>query len=112
MEKLIACCGLNCDTCDARIATVKNDDELRKATAQSWQKIYNIPEIPFESINCMGCRMEGAKISHCAECQIRNCIMAKGYETCGDCSEMKTCEIVAAVFKHVPEAINNLKRLN
>jgi hypothetical protein len=33
MEKLIACCGLNCSTCEARIATIKNDDELRKATA-------------------------------------------------------------------------------
>ena len=33
MEKIISCCGLNCATCEARIATLKNDDELRKATA-------------------------------------------------------------------------------
>jgi hypothetical protein len=112
MEKLIACCGINCDTCDARIATLKNDDELRKFTAQKWQKIYNVPEIPFESINCTGCRMEGIKISHCAECQIKNCAVAKGYETCGECADLETCEIVAPVLKHVPDAIRNLKNLN
>lgn len=30
MKQLIACCGLDCESCDARIATVKNDDELRE----------------------------------------------------------------------------------
>ena len=28
MKQLIACCGLDCESCDARIATVKNDNEL------------------------------------------------------------------------------------
>jgi hypothetical protein len=36
----------------------------------------------------------------------------KGYETCGDCAEMATCDIVAMVHKYVPEAVENLKRLN
>jgi hypothetical protein len=112
MEKLISCCGLNCETCDARIATIKNSDELRKATAENWQKMFNAPEIPFESINCTGCRMDGAKFSHCDTCQIRNCVKEKGYKTCGDCGEMEACEIVAFVHKHAPDAIDNLKQLN
>jgi hypothetical protein len=112
MEKLIACCGLNCEACDARIATLKDSDELRKATAEAWAKMFNAPEIPFESINCTGCRMEGVKFSHCETCQIRNCAEAKGFETCGDCSEMETCEIVAFVHKAEPKAIANLKQLN
>ena len=33
MKQLIACCGLDCESCDARIATVKNDNELREKTA-------------------------------------------------------------------------------
>lgn len=33
MDKLIGCCGLDCETCDARIATVKNDDALREKTS-------------------------------------------------------------------------------
>ena len=30
MKQLIACCGLDCESCDARIATVKNDKAKRK----------------------------------------------------------------------------------
>lgn len=112
MNKLISCCGLNCETCDARIATIENSDELRKATAEAWQKMFNAPEIPCEAINCTGCRMEGIKFSHCETCQIRVCVNAKGFETCGDCADMATCEIVASVHKLAPEAIENLKRLN
>ena len=33
MDKLIACCGLDCRKCDAYIATMNNDDNLRKKTA-------------------------------------------------------------------------------
>ena len=31
--QLIGCCGLHCETCDARIATITNDDALRERTA-------------------------------------------------------------------------------
>lgn len=112
MEKLIACCGLNCATCDARIATVKNDDELRKVTAEKWKQMYSASDLTPEMINCTGCREPGVKFSHCKECEIRNCVEAKGYDTCGDCMEMETCTIVAGVHKYVPEALMNLKNLN
>ena len=112
MEKLIACCGLNCATCDARIATVKNDDELRKVTAEKWKQMYGAADLTPEMINCTGCREPGVKFSHCNECEIRNCVKAKGYDTCRDCNEMETCTIVAGVHKYVPEAITNLKNLN
>ena len=29
-------CGLDCENCAARIATVNNDDELREKTAKEW----------------------------------------------------------------------------
>jgi hypothetical protein len=112
MEKLIACCGLNCETCDARKATIQNSDELRKATAEKWQKMFNSPEITVESINCTGCRETGVKFSYCSACEIRNCARSKDYETCGECADMATCQIVAMVHKHMPEAITNLKELN
>ncbi|OFY60771.1 MAG: hypothetical protein A2V46_09185 [Bacteroidetes bacterium RBG_19FT_COMBO_42_7] len=112
MEKLISCCGLNCAACDARIATVKDDDELRKAVADKWRVAYNVPGLSYEMINCTGCREEGVKFSHCDECEIRNCVKVKGFNTCGDCQEMQTCSIVASVHKYVPEAITNLQSLN
>ena len=33
MNKMIACCGINCETCEARIATIKNDDKMRVEVA-------------------------------------------------------------------------------
>ncbi len=112
MENFISCCGLDCSKCEAYIATKNNDDKLRKETAEKWMKLYNSPEIKPESINCLGCRQDGVKLGHCAECKIRICVYEKGYETCGNCSEMEKCELVAQVHKHVPEAILNLKSLN
>jgi len=112
MEKLISCCGLNCAACDARIATFKDDDELRKTVADKWRVAYNAPDLSYEMINCTGCREEGVKFSHCGMCEIRNCVKAKGFNTCGDCQEMETCSIVAAIHKYVPEAIANLQSLN
>ncbi len=112
MEKLISCCGLNCATCDARIATIKNDDELRKATADKWRISFNAPDLSPEMINCTGCREEGMKFSHCNVCEIKNCVKTKGFRTCGDCPEMETCSIVSGVHKYVPEAITNLRNLN
>jgi hypothetical protein len=112
MEKLISCCGLNCATCEARIATLNNDEELRKATAEKWKIMYNSPEITPETLYCTGCRLEGVKIGHWSMCQIRNCASSKGFETCGQCSELEKCSIVSMVLNNVPDALNNLKSLN
>ena len=59
MKQLIACCGLDCESCDARIATVENDNELKEKTARKWSVMNNAPEITAATINCMGCRADG-----------------------------------------------------
>jgi hypothetical protein len=112
MEKLIACCGLDCATCDARIATVADDNELRAKTAEKWRVQYNASGITPEMINCTGCREPGVKFAHCEQCEIRNCVKSKGFQTCADCDKVKDCPIVGNVFKYVPEALENLKSLN
>jgi len=112
MEKIISCCGLDCASCDARIATINNDDELRKATAEKWRVAYNVPELDYTMISCTGCREEGVKFSHCGICEIRNCVKARGFDTCGDCGELDNCSIVSAIHKYVPEALTNLRNLN
>jgi hypothetical protein len=112
MEKLISCCGLNCASCDARIATITNDDELRKATAEKWRTAYGASGLTYEMINCTGCREEGAKFSHCNVCEIRICVQEKGFDTCGSCSDLETCNKIAGILKAVPEALANLRSLN
>ena len=112
MEKLIACCGLNCATCEARIATVNNDDELRKATAEKWKTLYNVPDMSPDMINCTGCREDGAKLGHWNMCEIRICAASNGFETCGECKDLETCSLVSPVHNFSPEAKQNLKNLN
>ena len=112
MEKLIACCGLDCSTCDARIATIADDDVLRAQTAEKWGVQYGAAGILPEMINCTGCREEGVKFSHCAECEIRNCVHSKGFETCADCDKLEDCALLVDLHKFVPEALENLKSLN
>lgn len=109
MEKLISCCGLNCATCDARIATLSNNDELRIQTAEKWREMYNAPNITPEMINCTGCRTEGVKIGHWAECGIRKCAASKGFDTCGACGDLLTCETIKPVLEWTPDAVANLR---
>ena len=109
MKQLIACCGLDCESCDARIATVGNDDELREKTARKWSVLNNVPEITASTINCMGCRTDGVKTVYCSDmCEIRKCVHEKEFNTCGDCKELNNCQIVGAIFQHAPNAKENL----
>ncbi len=108
MKELIACCGLNCETCDARIATINNDNILREETARKWSEMNNTPEITAETINCAGCRTEGVKFGYCSMCEIRSCAMGKGFETCGECVDLNSCPIIAPVLENAPEAKSNL----
>jgi hypothetical protein len=112
MEKIIACCCLNCAACDARIATVTNNNELRTKTAEKWKVQYNVPDISPDMINCTGCREAGVKVGHCELCEIRNCAISKGFQTCADCNKMESCAILRNLHQYVPNALENLKSLN
>ena len=106
---MIAYCGLDCEKCDAYIATKNNDQALREKTAMLWSELNNVPILP-EHINCEGCRVDGKKTVYCDSlCQIRQCALKKGFETCGDCPEMESCQIVGMVISNNPEARKNLK---
>ena len=78
MNKMIAYCGLDCENCDAYLATVNNDQELRKKTAKLWAELNNAPIFP-EHINCEGCRVDGVKTVFCdsmwysTECNEKGC---------------------------------------
>lgn len=110
-DKLIGCCGLDCETCDARIATIHNDEELRKKTAALWSELNGVTIRP-EEIHCLGCRMEGPKTPFCDSlCSIRRCVRLKGFKTCADCKERETCVNHSAVAKNNPSCLENLNRL-
>ena len=111
MEKMIACCGLDCEKCDARIATVTNDEALREKTAALWSKLNGVTITP-EMIHCTGCRVEGAKTPFCDSlCPIHNCVRGKGLETCADCDQMDDCQTLWRITANNPNALGNLKQL-
>lgn len=110
MKEMIASCGLDCEKCDVRIATINNDDALREQTARKWSVMFDSPEITAETINCLGCRTDGVKFGHCSMCGIRKCAAGKGFATCGECTSLDTCPTVAHVLEHAPEARANFGR--
>ena len=110
-NQLIGCCGLDCETCDARIATLTNDDELREKTAALWTKLYGVAITP-DMIHCTGCRMEGAKTPFCDKlCPIHNCVREKNLNTCADCEQMDGCPMLGSIAANSLFVLENLKRL-
>ena len=109
MNEYIAYCGLDCEACEARLATVNNDNELRIKVAKEWSKLNGV-EITPEMINCSGCRIPGAKTVYCDSlCPIRQCAREKQMETCGGCLEMKSCEKVGAIIGNNLDARGRLE---
>lgn len=109
MKNLIAYCGLDCEACDARTATLNNDQALREKTAKHWSELNGV-EITSDMINCEGCRVAGVKTPYCDSlCPIRQCALGKGVGTCGDCAELDSCGKVGMVIGNNSTALRNLK---
>lgn len=109
MKKMIAYCGLDCEKCDAYLATIHDDQALREKTAKAWAQLNQAPILP-EHINCLGCRADGIKTVFCESlCEIRQCALNRGVETCGSCGELEQCRTVGTILANSPEAAENLK---
>ena len=107
---MTAFCGLDCSKCDAFIATAKNDDALRVATAEKWSKAFNAQLKPAD-INCSGCQSDGVKLGYCEHmCEIRKCAVSRGVATCADCGEYG-CETLEGMLAHAPQAREALEAL-
>jgi len=110
VKDMIGCCGLDCEKCDAYIATINDDQALREKTAKLWSELNNAPILP-EHINCGGCRADGVKTVFCESlCEVRKCARSRNVATCGDCSEWRSCPTVGAIIANAPSALQNLER--
>ena len=111
MKRSIAICGLDCEKCDAYIATKNDDQGLRERTAKLWSELNDVLILP-EHINCDGCRMDGRKTFYCDRlCPIRQCALGKGVATCIDCVEKENCPKVGAIWNNNPQARKNLESI-
>lgn len=108
MKQLIAYCGLDCEKCDAYIATVKDDNVLREKTARLWSEMNGV-EITPEMINCLGCRADGVKTPFCdGMCEIRLCASSNKLETCRDCDRKGNCKSLCMITSTNKEASKNI----
>ena len=111
MKKMLGYCGIDCQQCDAYKATVNDDWQLRKKTAELWSQL-NQAEILPEHINCLGCKGDGVKTVFCGSlCAVRKCAVSKGLESCGYCDQLESCPIVAVMQTSDPSARENLMEL-
>ena len=109
MRDMIAYCGLDCERCDAYLATIHDDHALREKTAKLWAELNHAPILP-EHINCKGCRADGVKTGFCESlCRIRQCALKKGVTTCGDCLDLETCQSIGEILSNNPDALENLR---
>ena len=109
MKKYIAYCGLDCESCEARRATVNDDDSLRQKVAKEWSELNGV-EITPEMINCVGCRIDGVKTPYCDSlCPIRQCAQERSVETCGACADMGSCKKLGMITENNADALENLK---
>lgn len=93
----IAYCGLNCATCEARIATINNDDVLREKVAKEWSNLNHVT-ITKEMINCVGCKIDGVKTPFCESmCPIRICAVNKKVDRCINCDEFNSCDKIKMI---------------
>ena len=75
MKRMIGYCGLDCEKCDAYLATINDDQALREKTAKLWAELNQAPILP-EHIHCQGCRVDGVKTIFCDKlCAIRQCAL-------------------------------------
>jgi len=107
MNEFIAYCGLDCEVCEARVATINDDDSLREKVARLWSEMNGV-EITPDMINCVGCRICGVKTPYCESlCPIRQCALKRKIETCGNCADMRTCDKLKPILEN-NDALNNL----
>ena len=105
----IAYCGLDCLKCEARIATINNDDNLRNEVAKKWS-LWNNTNITPDMINCVGCKIDGIKTPFCQSlCQIRQCALKNNIDSCGKCNQIKKCNKIKMIIDNNEQARKNLK---
>lgn len=101
MDKIIACCGIECSKCDAYTATKNNDAALKQKTAEEWSRMFN-SSIEAKDINCLGCRSD-TTFGYCTSCEIRKCNYEKSHENCSKCGEY-SCGKLDEFFTMAPDA--------
>jgi hypothetical protein len=96
-------CGINCEECEAFIATQNKDNQLKTKVAQRWSSLYG-KKIKPDDVYCYGCKFGGTQGIYCqAMCRIKPCCREKQIETCAQCKDF-ACKDLKEVFNFCSDA--------
>jgi hypothetical protein len=107
--EMTAPCGLDCFNCPKYLAI---DHEPVRTLLESQFKERGLP---VDNVTCRGCRNEkGACVGFGAKrypCKVYKCVMAKGIESCADCSDFP-CDNLQPFAEHAQLLPHNMKVYN
>jgi len=109
---MLSYCGLDCEKCDAFIATATNDDALRAKVAAEWSAAFHAT-LAASDIHCTGCTpVGGVKFAHCENtCQVRKCARGRGLSTCAGCADYGCAQLneIHGMAPHAKAALDALR---
>ena len=88
----IGCCGHDCSRCITYLATIKNDDTLRKQSQLFYRTMFCL-DISLDEINCFGCHSDSVFIL-CKNCPFKKCASERKIAECTECVEYP-CDALA-----------------
>jgi len=113
MEKMIAYCGLACDSCPIHLAALEKDivkkTQMIKDISEQLANIYGTTPKPEIITDCDGCKMiNGRLFTGCIDCEVRKCANMKDLENCAYCSEF-ACEKLVKHYTYDPASRDRLE---
>ncbi len=84
-KELLAPCSMYCGVCGVYMASRDNNQKLKDKLASAYS-------VTPEQIACKGC-LSDERFVYCQACDIRTCVMEKGYDGCHQCEEFP-CKII------------------
>ncbi|MCP4348705.1 MAG: DUF3795 domain-containing protein [Desulfobacterales bacterium] len=84
-KELLAPCSMYCGVCGIYMASRDNNQKLK-------DKLANAYSVTPEQVACKGC-LSDERFVYCQACDIRTCVMEKGYDGCHQCEEFP-CKII------------------
>ena len=107
---IFGCCGMDCEACEARRATLHKDAaslaKLAAAAENAGDGLFILPS----KLKCTGCLEPGVKSIRCQQCQIRLCAQENHLPHCGFCENFP-CGLGGDTWEAIPEYKHNLEQL-
>ena len=100
------CCGHDCARCLTYLATVRDDDSLRRQSQRFYRETLAL-DIPLADLYCLGGRSE-VVMPLCRECPFTACCRTRGIDRCADCPD-SPCPALA---DYAAKYVNHTNQIN